>query len=80
MEVISAHNDGSVHLSALYTSTKDTSTNGDVSSERALPINVVTLDSLLWGLETETNRFKPSVSALAWDFSALLSDFLVAAI
>lgn len=79
MEVISAHNDGSVHLGALHTSTKDTATDGNVSGEGALLIDVVTLDSLLGCLETETDRFIPSVSALAWDFSALLSDLLVAA-
>lgn len=80
MEVIPAYNDGSVHLGALYTSTKDTSTDGDVACEGALLIDVVTLDSLLGGLETKTDRFIPSVSALAWDFSALLGDLLVAAI
>lgn len=80
MKVISAHNDGSVHLGALYATTKDTSTDGDISGEGALLIDVVTLDSLLGGLETETDRFVPSVSALARDFAALLGDLLIAAI
>ena len=80
MEVISAHNDGSVHLGALYATTKDTSADGDVTGEGAFLIDVVTLDSLLGGLETETDRFIPSVSALARDFAALLGDLLIAAI
>jgi hypothetical protein len=80
MEVISAHNDGSVHLGALYFATKDTAADGDVSGEGALLIDVVTLDSLLGGLETETDRFIPSVSALARDFTGLLGDLLIAAI
>jgi hypothetical protein len=79
MEVISAHNDGSVHLGALNLATKDTAADRDVSSEWALLIDVVTLNSLLGGLETETDRFIPPVSALARDFTALLGDFLVAA-
>jgi hypothetical protein len=79
MEVISADNDGSVHLGALDTATKDTAADGDVTGEGAFLIDVITLDSLLGGLETETDGFIPSVSALAWDFSALLGDLLIAA-
>lgn len=41
MEVISADDDGAIHLGRFDTAGKDASTDGDITSEWALVVNVV---------------------------------------
>eukprot|EP01084_Bolivina_argentea_P177197 306473_1 len=55
VQVITSNSDGSVHLVALDDTLQDTSTDGNVSGERTLLVNELSLDSLLGGLESETD-------------------------
>lgn len=47
MKIITTDNNGSLHLHLGYNSSKDTTTNGNVSCEWAFLVNVGTLDGLL---------------------------------
>lgn len=64
LQVISAHNDGSLHLSGDNHSLQNTTTNGHVASEGALLVNVHTLGSLLGGLEAKTNALHEALDLL----------------
>lgn len=55
LQVVSAHNDGSLHLGGDDHGLQDTATDGHVASEGALLVDVHTLRSLLGSLETKTN-------------------------
>jgi hypothetical protein len=44
MEVISADDDGAIHLGRFDTAGEDTSTDGNVTSEWALVVNIVACD------------------------------------
>ena len=55
MEIISSDDDSSGHLSGNDNTFNDSSSNGDITSEGALLVNVSTLDSFSGGLETETD-------------------------
>lgn len=79
VKVVPAHDDGAVHLCALHLSAENTATNRNIANEGALLVNVVTLNSLLGGLEAKTNRLVPPVATLAGNLGGLLGDLLVAA-
>jgi len=55
LEVISAHDDGSLHLVGDDHGLQDTATDGHVSGEGALLVNVVTVGSLDRGLEAKAD-------------------------
>jgi hypothetical protein len=55
LQVVSAHNDGSLHLGGDDHGLQDTAADGHVAGEGALLVNVDTLGSLLGGLEAKTN-------------------------
>lgn len=79
MKVISANDNCTVHLGALDTTAKDTTTDGYVSSEGAFVIDVGSLDSLLGSLESKANIFEPARTTFSRSLAALLSNLLVAA-
>jgi hypothetical protein len=70
VQVITTNNDGTFHLGGKNNTFQDTTTNGHVTGERALLVNILTLNSSLWGLETKTNFLVPT-----WTF-LLTSKFL----
>ena len=55
LQIISTNYDGSLHLGGDDKTLQDAATNGHISSERALLVNVRALNGLLGGLETQTN-------------------------
>lgn len=79
MEVVSSENNGAVHLGADNLSRQNASSDGHVSSEWALFINVFSLDCLLWGLESQTYLLVPPISCLSWDLGSLASSLFVSA-
>ena len=79
VKVISTDDNGAVHLCALYSAAEDATTDGNISCEWALFVDVVTLDSFLGGLESQADGFIPSVSSFSCLLGVLLGDLLVAA-
>ena len=79
VKVISTDDNGAVHLCALYSAAEDATTDGYISGEWALFVDVVTLDSFLGGLESQADGFIPSVSSFSCLLGVLLGDLLVAA-
>ena len=61
MEILTTDDDGALHLGRDDLTVEDTTTDGDIASEGALLVNVVTLNSLLGGLEAQTNLLVPAV-------------------
>ena len=57
MKVVSANDDGSLHLHFQHHSTKDSSSDAYISSEGALPVNVVAFDSLEDGIQAEFKSY-----------------------
>lgn len=55
VKVVSADNNGALHLVGNDDTTEDTTADGNITSERALLIDVVTLDGGLRGLVAEAN-------------------------
>lgn len=64
VEVVTADDDGTVHLGRDNSTGQDTATNGDATGEGALLVDVGTNDGLLGGLETETNLLVPTLGGL----------------
>lgn len=62
VQVVSSHNDSTVHLGRDNDTSQDLTTDGDHTSEWAFLVNVGTLDSSLWGLEAQTSILVPSSS------------------
>lgn len=58
LEIISADDDGSLHFGGDDHTLKNTTTDGNVSGERALLIDIMTLRGSLGGLETQTNALE----------------------
>ena len=77
MEVISADDDGSVHFGGVDLAGQDSTTDGNITSEGALLVDVVALNGFLGGSETETDRLVPSVATLTGLLAALFGDLLV---
>ena len=65
VEVFSADNEGAVHLGGNNSSGQDTTTDGNETGERALLVNVASLNGGLWGSESQSNVFIPSSATLS---------------
>ena len=61
VEVLTTDDDGTLHLGGDDLTGQDTTTDGDITGEGALLIDVGTLDGLLGGLETKTDILVPTV-------------------
>ena len=64
VEVVTTNNNSSLHLVGDDNTTENTTTDGDVASERALLVNVVTSDGSGRGLEAQTDILEVSQSLL----------------
>lgn len=64
VQVVSSHDDGTVHLGRDNDTTQKLTTDRDHTGEWALLVNVGTLNGGLWGLETQTSILIPSLSPL----------------
>jgi hypothetical protein len=60
MQVIAADDDSTSHLCRNNNAAKDATTDGDITCERALLVDVRTLDRLFRSLEAETNLTEPA--------------------
>ena len=67
VEIVPSDNDGSLHLGGDNHSSEDSSTDGDITSEWTLLVNVGSFNGLLWGLESESNLL-----VVPWDLVGLL--------
>jgi hypothetical protein len=65
VEVLSADDDGSVHLGGNDGTSQDTATDGDETGEGALLVDVAALNGGLGGSETQTDVLVPSSATLA---------------
>lgn len=61
VQVLTADDDGTVHLGGDNGTTEDTATDGDKTGEGALLVNVGAVHSLLGGLEAETDVLVPTL-------------------
>jgi hypothetical protein len=61
VEVVPSDDDGVGHLGGLDNSGKDSSTDGDFTSERTLLVNVSSVDGLGRGLESQTDILVPTL-------------------
>lgn len=61
VEVVSSDDDGSVHLGGNNSTGHDLTSDGNVTNERTLLVDVVTLDGFLRGLESQTDFLSPSL-------------------
>jgi len=80
VEVLATDDDGALHLGGDDLTIEDAATDGNIASERALLVNVVTLDGLLGGLEAQTNLLVPAVvlgGLLASDLGVLEDTLLL---
>ena len=57
MQVVSSHDNSSLHLGRDDLSLENSSTNRNISSERALLVDVGILNGRIGGLDTQTNVF-----------------------
>ena len=64
VQIISAYNDGPVHLGGNADAFQDTATNGNISGEWALLVNVGSFDCGFWGLEAKANAAVVASGAL----------------
>ena len=55
VQIITANNDGVLHLGWNNNTFKNTATDGNVASERALLVDVCTFNSAFWGLKAKAN-------------------------
>lgn len=65
VKVLAADDDGAVHLGGNDGAGEDTAADRDETGERALLVDVATLNGGLGGTETQTNILVPSASVLA---------------
>lgn len=63
VQVLSSDDDGSVHLGGHNDTGENLTSDGDITDEWALLVDVGTLNGGLWGLETETNLLVPSLGS-----------------
>lgn len=61
VQVVSSDDDGTVHLGGDNDTSQNLTTDRNQTSEWTLLVNVRTLDSGLWGLETQTSVLVPSL-------------------
>jgi hypothetical protein len=71
VKVFTTENKSSLHLGGDNNTSKNTTTNGNVTSEWALLINVVTFNGFLWCLETKTDFTEPSLILVLLDLGVL---------
>lgn len=64
VKVLTADDNGTLHLGGHNDTSQDTALNVDLTGERALLVNVVAKLSLLGGLEAKTNILEPAAVAL----------------
>ena len=62
VEVVAANNDGSGHLVGNNHGSKDSTTDRNVASERALLVDVSSVNGLLWCDETKADVLPPTLS------------------
>ena len=79
VQVVPPQHDRPVHLGGHDLPGQNTSTNGHITSERALLVDELALDSLLRRLEAKPDVLVPAVSSLSWDLRRLARSFLVSA-
>jgi hypothetical protein len=60
VEVIPTNDNGALHLGGDDKTLKDLTTNGDISSEGALLVNVGSLDGSIGGFDSKTNVLNPA--------------------
>ena len=60
VKVVSANNNGALHLGRHHQSLQNTSSDGNVSSERALLVNEISLNGSCWRTNSETNILDPT--------------------
>jgi hypothetical protein len=60
VKVIATYNDGTFHLCTHDRTSEDTSTDGDVTSEGTLFVNISARDGLLRSLESQTDILEPT--------------------
>lgn len=78
VKVVTTDDNGALHLAGDNNTSEDTSTDGDVSGEGALLINVVSSDGLLGSLEAKTNILVPTgTGTLGDDTLVVLEDGLL---
>lgn len=61
VEVLATDDDGALHLGGDDLTSEDAATDGDITGEGALLVDVVALNGLLGGLETKTDLLVPAV-------------------
>jgi hypothetical protein len=61
VQVVTSDNDGTVHLGGHNCTRQDLTSDGNLTNEWTLLVNVRTLNSGLWGLETQTDLLVPSL-------------------
>jgi len=71
MQVLATDGNGALHLGRDNDTGEDTTTDGNITSEGALLVDVGTLDGFLGGLETKTNLLVPTVVSLLGDLGVL---------
>lgn len=64
VQVLTTDDNGALHLGGDNNTSQDTTTDGDITSEGALLVDVGTFDSFLGGLEAETDILVPAAVAL----------------
>jgi len=64
VQVVTANDDGALHLRAVNNALEDTAADGDVAGERTLLVDVFALNGLLRRLEAQTNVLVPSCGTL----------------
>lgn len=64
VQVVSSHNNSTVHLGGDNDTSQNLTTDRDQTSERALLVDVGTIDSSSWCLETQAGILIPSLSPL----------------
>lgn len=80
VQVISADDDGSIHLCGFDTAGENASSDGDIPSEGALVVDIVTLNSFLGSLEAHSHRLKPSITSFSRSLPGLFGHSLVSAV
>jgi len=60
VQVVATHGDRALHLGGHDDATQNAATDVDVAGERALLVNIGSLDGFLGGLEAQTNRLPPA--------------------
>ena len=71
VQVVTADDDGAVHLGGLDNTREDTATDGHVAGEGALVVDVGALDGLLGRLEAQANVLVPAETELSGNLGGL---------